>query len=204
MPAFAIVLIIIAGVVFLLLKSRVKIHAYYSDKIEFSIRYLFFNIRLNKPKGEQAEQEKQVGKKVPEQPQKVTLRQLKNFLGSIERFWDDFYGLASKFKKKFRIDRLNLELVVGGGDAAETAITYGQACAVVFPVISLLERIIKIKKKKILVNANFDGAGSIMFDITGSISVGAMIMTGATSTVKILKSLIKNPINFGQRGMQNE
>lgn len=204
MPTFVIVLIIIAGVVFLLLKSRIKFHAYYSENFEFNIRYLFFNFKPKKPPEQQPEKEKLAEKKLPEQPQKVTLEQIKGFLDSIERFWEDFTGQISKLREKCRIDRLNLELIIGGGDAAETAITYGQACAVVFPVISLLESIIKIKKKKISVNANFNGDGSIVFDITASISIGALITTGAASTVKILLLLIKSPVKFGQRGMQNE
>lgn len=204
MPTFVIVLIIIAGVIFLILKSRVKFYAYYSEKIEVSIRYLFFKFNAKKPQEGQTDNEKQAVEKQSEQPQKVTLEQLRSFLDTIGQFWDEFIGQISKFKEKFRIDKLNLELVIGGGDAAETAITYGQACAVVFPVISLLERIIKIKKKKILVNANFNGDGSIVFEITASISIGALITAGAANTVKILLTLIKNPIKFGQRGMQNE
>lgn len=207
MPAAILVILIIAALIYLIAISRIKVYAYYADEIEFSVRYLLFKFRINKPqpgqanKGKKVKQEK---KKINKPSKNITLDQVKSFINIYAKFWDDTRDLLLKMKKKSRIDNLYLDLTIGGDDAAETAITYGAACAVVYPTISAVERIIKIKKKKIMVNAEFNGANKIIFDVTASISIGALIKTGARSSVKIIMALIKNPIKLGQRGIQNE
>lgn len=187
MPTSIIVIVSVVAAIAFLLIMRVKICVGYSGDFDFAIKYLFITFRIKKQEKGQAKQEKK-------QPQKFTFEQLRNFLDIFERFRDDGQKALLKVKKKARIDIIKINLTIGGEDAARVAITYGEACAIILPAVSALELFVKIKKKQISINADFNGAVNVDFDCRASMRLGSLLALGITNTVKILVSLIKNPI----------
>lgn len=58
--------------------------------------------------------------------------------------------------KKIRFYDIFSEIVVGGDDAAKTAIAYGVHCAAVYGLVIFLKNTVSFKEKKIDIKANFD------------------------------------------------
>lgn len=196
MPVSTIILIALAVLVAFLLFSRIKFYAFYNEKFNYKIKFLFFSFRI-KPK--------KVGKttEVEKQPEKFSLQKLRTFYNLFNRFWRELKKYIIKFKNKLRIDYLKIILEIGENDPAQTAIEYGEACAVVFPAISTIGTFIKVKRREIRITPKFSGECSIEFMACLSIRLGSLIATGICTAVTILIFLIKNPINIArtrQRG----
>lgn len=62
---------------------------------------------------------------------------------------------AREIAKKIKINTLRLILYIGAEDAAETAIKYGQASALVYPVVSAVNSLSKPKETEVSVIPNF-------------------------------------------------
>lgn len=197
MPVSLIIFIAVVMLIAFLCISRIKVCVNYIDKFNFSVKYLFFTYRMKNEKVGQAKHEKKPAGK-------ISLEQLRTFLELYERFSEETKKLIIKVKNKACIDKIKLALTVGGGDAADTAITYGEACAVIFPAVSALGNLVKIKRNQIKITPQFNGESSIVFEAVLSIRLGTAISVGFVSIAKILISLVKDPIDFAkirQRGV---
>lgn len=204
MPTPLIVFAVVIVVVAFLLFMRVKLCIGYSDNFEFAIKYLFITFRIKESKKGQAKKaEKAKEKKKKEQPakKKFTFEQLKNFLILFQSLFQEAMKILAKIKEKIRIDNIKINLTVGGGDAADVAITYGEACAIIFPAVSVIETLVNVKKQQVLINADFNGNLNLDFDCCASMRLGSILAIGIMSSVKILVTLIKNPIHTKQRGV---
>ncbi len=75
--------------------------------------------------------------------------------------------------KKTRLDRLNITVVCGGGDAADTAVDYGIACAVVYPLVGYATTMAGIKDKNtdVSIYCDFDGESSFEFEMAASVRI---------------------------------
>lgn len=189
MPIHIIVIFSIIVLIAFLLFSRVKLIVGYSGKFDYKIKYLFITYSIKAKKTGQAKQKQKPA-------QKISLSQIHTFLELFERFKDDAKKIFVKIKNKIRIDLLKIELSIGGDDPAQTAMTYGGACAVVFPAVSALEVFINIKRKKVFIDPAFNGESNIVFDCLISIRLGSALAAGIVSAVSIIISLIKNPVDF--------
>jgi hypothetical protein len=194
MPTPVIVIAAIAVFIAFLLITRVKVCVGYTGNFEFSLKYLFVAIRIKKRKEGQA-------KHVKKPPAKFSYEQLRTFLDLFKRFYDDMKASLEKVRKKARIDNIGIDLTIGGDDAAETAIAYGEACAIIYPALSSLEMLVKIKKRKISIDAGFNKEACLAFDFCVSMRLCSIITVGVATAFKIFVSLIKNPINARQRGV---
>lgn len=58
--------------------------------------------------------------------------------------------------KKIRFTKVYADIVVGGDDAAKTAVSYGAHCAAVNGLIAFLDNTVTFKKEKINIRADFD------------------------------------------------
>lgn len=195
MPTPLFVILVIAAVIAFLLFMRIKLYICYRGGFDYAVKYLFFTYRIKKQENGQAKKENKT-------PQKLNIAQIKQFIELFGRFYEDGKKVILKVGKKIRVDKIRIDLKVGGDDAAQTAITYGEVCAAIYPALSVLEGLVKIKKKQISLNADFNTHNSeLLFDCHMSIRLGGILATGIASAVKILMSLIKNPINSAQRGV---
>ena len=76
--------------------------------------------------------------------------------------WKDFLSLIpvaldflGDFRRKLRVDRLELKLILASGDPCDLAINYGKAWAAVGNLMPQLERVFKIHKRDVEVECDF-------------------------------------------------
>ena len=53
------------------------------------------------------------------------------------------------------VDRLFVEATVASGDAAETAMDYGKACAALYPAVGALCARVRVKRRRVMVTPDF-------------------------------------------------
>jgi hypothetical protein len=183
MPVFLIVLLSIIAFFFLLLCFRLRLGVAYEDGFRFYIGYLFFTIPLKTK--EEKEQ-----KKKPEKPKKKKKEKRKV---DAKFFIDNFdiiakYGknLLSKFSSNLRVDKFDLDFTVACGDAAQTAMYYGRACAVIYPAVAFFANFVKIKRHDIKIRPDYSKDSSeVFFECVLSVRI-----------VGILAATIKNAVGF--------
>lgn len=144
-------LLIAGGVALLLvvlLLARIRLQVDYEERFVIRIRYLFFVYRMK---------EKKKGKAKTEEKQTEN-HGARKFIENFKMIYDILKPVLSAVSRKARVDRILLNLVICEEDAAQTALEYGEACAVIFPVSAFLENIFSIKKKNIRITPVFGGA----------------------------------------------
>ncbi len=57
--------------------------------------------------------------------------------------------------RSITVDKLKLELIVADGDVDATAIRYGQVCSVLYPALTAIAGVIKVRKRGLRVEPNF-------------------------------------------------
>ncbi len=153
--------IVIGGVVLflaLLLLCPLKVTLRYGEGITLVLRYAFLQFRLlpakEKPE-KQPKKEKKPKKETPEgEKQPSFLQKLKAQHGVSGLLWlaKELTRLAgSTLKKLFShvvVYHLHGDIRLATGDAAQTAILYGKACAVLEPCVAVLLPLVPKKKRR--------------------------------------------------------
>lgn len=97
-----------------------------------------------------------------------SLREERGFWGAIEFFVNlgkMFGGALMKIYRGIAANKFVLRAEIVGEDAADTAIKYGEVCAAVFPMLSILLSNMRRYSQDIEITPNFDGEeGRIYFD----------------------------------------
>jgi len=145
-----------------------------------------------RPKKKPAEKEKPKQQKLPR-----GVKQVKNEKkgGSITDFFPlvrtalEFLGA---FRRKLRVNFLELKIVMAGGDPCNLAVNYGKAWAAVGNLQPQLERIFVIKKRKIDVECDFTGSKTTVYaHLDFTITLGRLIALAVHYGVRVLKEFIQ-------------
>ena len=155
----------------------------YDNKIRVSIKYLFIKLDLlpaktkpkkEKPKKEPAPKEEKPEDKTPKEKKPNPLLEMvkangydgmMNVLSNLGRIFKIYGG---KLMKSVVFDEIYLYICVGTGDAAATAIKYGQTCQKVYPLMGFLCSNNVVKKYDIDVDSDFlanKTEGEFFFDM---------------------------------------
>ena len=156
---------------FLLLLCPITLTASYETQLEAKLRFLFFSYRLA-PKKEKKPKKKGKAKKQEEGSpavQESKLKQLikeRGFAGFL-RLMKELAQLLTEAVKDFlrhaNVKELELRLTAAGEDAADTAVKYGYACSVVYPVVSMITALSGCKNYKVSVIPGFREKESSVF-----------------------------------------
>lgn len=160
-----IILGIIVAIILFLLFMPLNFDLVYDGDLFIKFKYLGITVFDDQKSEKKARKpQKQKTKSEKSTPSKkdnffVKLYKQKGLLGAIGYCSDIakivLQNLPRIFKKiKFR--KLKLDLTVATDDAANTAIRYGEFCAVLYPVLSLLQSIIDLKPHEINIKPDFD------------------------------------------------
>lgn len=101
----------------------------------------------------------------------------------------DFLG---DFRRKLRIDRLELKLIMAGGDPCDLALNYGRAWAALGSLFPMLERAFVIRKRDVEVECDFTAEQTTVLarlDIT--ITLGRLLALAVGYGVRGLVALLK-------------
>ena len=113
--------------------------------------------------------------------------------------WTDFLPLVQEvfrfldvFRRKLRLNRLELKLVMAANDPCDLAVNYGKAWAAVGSLLPQLERIFIIKKRDIEVECDFTASQTLVIarlDLTITLGrlLSAVVVFGVRALVQFLK-----------------
>ena len=151
-----------------------------------------------KPPKKQAKKEKSKATPKEKKPKEKSGGKLTDFLPLVQIA----LRLLGSFRRKLRVNRLELKLTMAGGDPCDLAVNYGKAWAAVANLMPQLERIFVIKKRDIQVQCDFvDDTTRIKarLDITITIGriVGVVVKYGVLAVLELLKILNKRKNNKG-------
>ena len=97
-----------------------------------------------------------------------------------------------EFRQKIRVKRLELKVILAGGDPADLAVNYGKAWAALGNLMPHLERLFVIKKRDIEVECDFVADETLIYArIDATISVIKTLHLLSRHGIKILKDLIE-------------
>lgn len=101
----------------------------------------------------------------------------------------DFLG---DFRRKLRVNRLEMKIIMAGGDPCDLAVNYGKAWAALGNLVPLLERCFVIKKRDLEVECDFVAEETLIYarlDLT--ITLGRIISLGVRYGIRAVRELLK-------------
>jgi len=97
-----------------------------------------------------------------------------------------------EFRRKIRVKRLDLKLILAGGDPSDLAVNYGRAWAALGSLMPQLERLFVIKKRNLEVECDFIAEETLIYArIDATISVVKTLHLLSRHGMKILKHLLE-------------
>lgn len=143
-----------------------------------------------KPKPEPAAEDKKAAdtKKEKTEEKKEKGGSLLDFLPLVQVALD----LLGDFRRKLRLNRLELKLIMAGDDPCDLAVNYGRAWTAVGNLFPLLERAFVIKKRDIEVECDFTASEMLIIarlDIT--ITLGRIIALAVRYGIRALREYLK-------------
>lgn len=201
------ILLGIALFVALVMFIPITLRASYKEKFWCAVYIGFVKLQLvpAKPK---KEKKKKVKKQTPktEQPKKATEKKpslIKKYgiewlLNLIKRVAELAVSALQDFFSHILVKKLSLSISVAGDDAADTAIKYGKYCAVVYPAVGTIVRVVKCKGYGVDINPNFSEKAEteINFDFVARVFVFRLVALAVKHVIKGLKLLaeVKNEL----------
>ena len=96
------------------------------------------------------------------------------------------------FRKKLRVNRLEMKLIMAGADPCDLAVNYGKAWTALGNITPYLDRVFVIKKRDLDVECDFEADKTLIFarlDLT--ITLGRLLGLVVCAAVRALIELIK-------------
>lgn len=201
------ILLGIALFVALVMFIPITLRASYKEDFWCAVYIGFVKLQLvpAKPK---KEKKKKVKKQTPktEQSKKPTEKKpslIKKYgiewlLNLIKKVAELAVSALQDFFSHILVKKLSLSISVAGDDAADTAIKYGKYCAVVYPAVGTIVRVVKCKGYGVDINPNFSEKAEteINFDFVARVFVFRLVALAVKHGIKGLKLLaeVKNEL----------
>lgn len=139
-----------------------------------------------KPKKETKKEEP--APKTEAAPKEKTGGKLTDFLPLVQVALD-FLG---EFRRKLRVNRLEMKIIMAGGDPCDLAVNYGRAWAALGNLVPLLERCFVIKKRDLEVECDFVAEETLIYarlDLT--ITLGRILLLAVRYGIRALREFLK-------------
>lgn len=136
----------------------------------------------------------------PKQPKEKKSKEEKQEKGGSLTDFIPFVKLAlnflGDFRRKLRLNLLEVKLILGGGDPCDLAMNYGKTWAAVGNFMPQLERLFVIKKRDVEVECDFTASETkVIAHVDVTITLGRLIGLVAVYGVRGLKEFL----NFKQK-----
>lgn len=193
----------VALLLILFLISSVHVSFSYDTKVKYKLRWLFISVSSDdikeKPKEEKKREEPD--KKKEEKKKTSFLKNLykgEGLTGIIDILRDVAQIAQGALKYVFKhliVKKFYIDICVACGDAAQTAITYGQVCAGVYPCAGIIVSNTKCRSYHIDIYPDFNekSKSEISVDFNGRVKLFFILKTAAVYGLKLLK-IYKNRI----------
>ena len=209
MTVLAIILLIFL-VLFLLSLFNVKLTAKYEEKPLVIVKVFFLKFKF--PAEKKAKKKKPKKKKSSPKKKKTEKKQEKDKKQSknpIKQLWDKkglsglldilkellalSKGVLKGFFNRLVIHNVEVKITVGGEDASDTALGYGTACAVVYPVMGRLYNALNIEDYTVDVQCDFseDSKTTVYAYAFCTIRIIHIIIIAIKALFRALKTYIK-------------
>lgn len=218
MTGFQIFLTVIFSIIALfviILSIPLKVALGYDDKISLDIRYLFVKLKIlptdpNKPKKEKAPKEKK-----PEEPKKeeapkekkpnpiVEMAKANGFDGMMEvlgNLGNVLKIFGGKLLRSIVFNKADIDITVGTGDAASTALKYGKTCQKIYPIMGFLCSNNVVKHHNINISADFlanDTKGNFYFEM--NICLRKIINSAIGLVVRLIFDVVLKFLKNGKK-----
>ena len=97
-----------------------------------------------------------------------------------------------EFRRKIRVNHLELKMILAGDDPADLAVNYGRAWAALGNLMPQLERLFVIKKRNLEVECDFNATETLIFArLDATITLARIVHLLSCHGVKVLKQLLK-------------
>lgn len=101
----------------------------------------------------------------------------------------DFLG---EFRRKLRVKRLELKLIMAGGDPCDLAVNYGRAWAAVGNLMPQLERFFVIRKRNVEVECDFTSEQTLVIArLELTITIGRLLSIAVRYGIRALREYLK-------------
>jgi len=128
--------------------------------------------KKDKPKKQEKKKEEPSAQKAKAAPKEKSGGKLTDFLPLVQVALD-FLG---DFRRKLRVRRLEMKIIMAGGDPCDLAINYGKAWAALGNLVPVLERAFVIKKRNLEVECDFVANETLIYArLDLSITLGRLI-----------------------------
>lgn len=169
---FVIVFLVIVCIA-LLLYCRIYFVISYEHDFVIKIRYLFIVYRIKS-------KEQGKNKKAEDQNKKNSI--LVDFLRNYKLIYNYIKKTSEGVRRGLIIKKIEVHLTVCAQDAAETAVRFGEANAVVYTGVSVLDKLVRIRKRIIKITPDFYGTNTkIDFKFVAGIRLGKLIAIALSS-----------------------
>ncbi len=156
------IILSILALLFILLLIPLRIDFKYGDEIILILKYAFFKKQLLQEEEKVEDLEKPEEEKKEEKPRVNKIKRLldekglSGFLSLIKEITGLVTKQIVKIIKHIKIRELDIYAVAGGENAADTAILYGEACAIIYPLVNLISSVCKGKKCRASVDIDYN------------------------------------------------
>lgn len=159
------ILLLIAGVLTLLLCMSVSFHICYRNK-KLIVTFVFCGLRIQiyprknkKQTTRLVQQEKKaLGKKKPNQKKPKVNPEKRPLIETVSLIVDLIKTAVEPTRsmlRRVRITAVDVTVIAGGEDAAQTAILYGQLCGAIYGGAAALKNLMTVKVKNLTVGYDF-------------------------------------------------
>ena len=204
MTGFQIFLTVIFSIIALfviILSIPLKVALGYDDKISLDIRYLFVKLKIlptdpNKPKKEKAPKEKKPNP-IVEMAKANGFDGMMEVLGNLGNVLKIFGG---KLLRSIVFNKADINITVGTGDAASTAMKYGKTCQKIYPIMGFLCSNNVVKHHNINISADFlanDTKGNFYFEM--NICLRKIINSAIGLVVRLIFDVVLKFLKNGKK-----
>ena len=206
MHIFLLILGILLLVIDLLIFCPVCIRLTYDNELTLRVGYLFpvFRILPAKPKQEKPEKKRKKKKQPPKTAQEPEKKKnpfgdimKERGLGGLIELLRTLAKIAAEAVKKLTdhlvISNMELRVLVATEDASKTALTYGNACAAIFPLVSVIaQHVKKCRHHEMIAPCFTQTETKVQFVLKARIVPFFVLSAGVKALLKTLKTLAKS------------
>lgn len=192
------VIFIIVLFIFILLLCPLSFHIVYDEEFSLKIRYLFLTFKILPSKKETKEEEKKKSQKEKTQKKDnsvLDFAKKKGVTGIFEMLKTIVKIIKSSvlsIGKHLVISKMDINILVVGEDAADTAMKYGYICSVLYPLISMIDcNTAKCNHNENIVAGFNDTKMKILCEVKARIKPVFLIKTAVFGMIKGFKAIAK-------------